>query len=373
MRRVVVLVESPDHVYYRYRFEAFREGLCHRGWSLQPEALEKSGIRRLRQFARLRHADAVVLQRKLLPVWQQFALRRGASVLIYDFDDAVLYRDSYAKKGRQSWNRRRRFSALLRSVDRVIAGNAYLADLASQWCPRDRITTIPTCLNPGRYALAEHRRSGNVELCWIGSRSTAKSFGPASPIFEAIGRDVPGVRLRVISDTFPSFHHLDVIPELWSQEGETAALAGCDIGVSWLPDDLWSRGKCGLKVIQYMAAGLPVVANAVGPHLELVEHEKTGFLAETVEDWCAAVSILAENPALRRQMGTAGRQRVVDRWSVASWTDPLAACLNAAVASRLRTPAVAPAGSRNPSQPGRLPRPHAGRSQSATSHSTRVR
>src|SRR5207249_4095705 len=108
-------------------------------------------------------------------------------------------------------------------------------------------------------------------------------------------------------DQFLRLRHLPVIDCPWTEAGEAAALASADIGISWLPDDPWSRGKCGLKVLQYMAAGLPVVANAVGVHAELVSHGQTGFLVETPQEWAEAVRTLAQDPRLRRRMGRAGR------------------------------------------------------------------
>ena len=92
-----------------------------------------------------------------------------------------------------------------------------------------------------------------------------------------------------------------------------AELAATDIGISWLCDDLWGQGKCGLKVLQYMAAGLPVVANSVGVHRKMIVHGQSGFLADTPEEWAEAVSLLAENPSLRHRMGTAARQTCRNR------------------------------------------------------------
>jgi len=113
----------------------------------------------------------------------------------------------------------------------------------------------------------------------------------------------------------------------WSQATEAAELASADIGISWLPGDLWSRGKCCLKVLQYMAAGLPVVANPIGVQAHLVRHGKTGFLVETPEQWTEAIGRLAHDPELRRLMGRAGRQRVEQDFSVAvgarRWLDVL--------------------------------------------------
>ena len=104
-----------------------------------------------------------------------------------------------------------------------------------------------------------------------------------------------------------------------SASTEAEEIADADIGLSWLPDDTWSLGKCGLKVLQYMAAGLPVVANPVGMNREMVIHGETGFLASTREEWATAVTRLARDPQLRQQMGAAGRQFVERHYSVQRW------------------------------------------------------
>ena len=110
----------------------------------------------------------------------------------------------------------------------------------------------------------------------------------------------------------------------WSVATEARDLAAADIGISWLADIPFNRGKCGLKVLQYMAAGLPVVANPIGVTSRLVIHGKTGFLASTPEEWAEAIKRLAENPVLRRQMGVAARRIVEERYSVNAWSPQFA-------------------------------------------------
>src|SRR5262249_53754016 len=126
-------------------------------------------------------------------------------------------------------------------------------------------------------------------------------------------------RLKVVCDSFPQFERLPVAPIIWSEATEAHELARADIGISWLPDDLWSRGKCGLKILQYMAAGLPVVTNSIGVHGDMVEHGRSGFLVEPKSDWIEAITTLAADPDLRRSMGRRGRQIVEEKFSVACW------------------------------------------------------
>ena len=129
-RTLLALVESPDHVCCRYRIRAFAPALQQAGWSLSCERLEPGTLSRTFQLRRAVQFDAVVLQRKLLPVWQLRALRRSARHLVFDFDDAVLYRDSNDPRGPESRRRLRRFQETVRLVDTVVAGNDFLADCA---------------------------------------------------------------------------------------------------------------------------------------------------------------------------------------------------------------------------------------------------
>src|SRR5262249_60525366 len=123
---------------------------------------------------------------------------------------------------------------------------------------------------------------------------------------------------KLILGQFWLFRNLPVDPRPCSERTEAAEIAAADIGISHLPDDDWSRGKCGLKVLQYMAAGLPVVANPVGVQAEMVQHGVNGFLADTPEQWCDAINALAADHGLRERMGRAGRLRVETEFSVAT-------------------------------------------------------
>jgi glycosyltransferase involved in cell wall biosynthesis len=215
-------------------------------------------------------------------------------------------RNSYSPGGLYSAKRAHRFASVCRTADVVIAGNAYLRDEAALWTRRTEV--IPTCVDPARYRLAEHGRAGSgVQLAWIGSSSTLQGLETVRPMLEGLGRAIRGLRLKIICNRFLRLDHLPVVARRWSEATEAADLAAADIGISWLPDDLWSRGKCGLKILQYMAAGLPVVANPVGLQASLVRHGETGFLARTPGEWTEAIRRLAEEPDLRRRMGLTGR------------------------------------------------------------------
>jgi glycosyltransferase involved in cell wall biosynthesis len=327
--KVLALTEAPNHVCYRYRIEAFAMALAERGWTLESLPLEPNTFQRSGQLRAAAAADVVILQRKLLPLWQLRMLRRAARVLVYDFDDALFYRDSYSRKGPMSWARLAHFWATIYAADAVTAGNPYLYEQASAYIQPERVHLIPTCVDPQVYPLALHQRRGaSVKLVWIGQHSTLSCLSHAQVALAAAAKRLPGLELRVICNQFPQLEGIAVVPRQWSASTEAAEIADADIGISWLPDDPWSLGKCGLKVLQYMAAGLPVVANPVGMNREMVVHGETGLLAATPRQWSAAIERLAGDAALRARLGAAGRAMVQERFSVASWAPEFAALID---------------------------------------------
>lgn len=344
--KALALVDAPDHVCCRYRVRAFEPALNRAGWTLDTLGLARGLAGRVTQLARLPRYDAIVLQRKLLPGWQLRVLRRKAGRLVFDFDDAVLFRDSNDPRGPISAGRERRFSATVRAADLVIAGNDFLAGCAVRAGARaDRVRVVPTCVNPDRYRPAADPGTGGLDLVWIGSSSTLRGLEGRRGLWEKIARGVPGVRMRVVCDRFPRFETMPVVGVDWSEDREAEALGLGGVGVSWIPDDVWSRGKCGLKVLQYQAAALPVLANPVGVHPEMIEPGETGWLPRTTRGWVEAVRALADDPALRVRMGRAARASVAARYSVGAWE----ATFVAAVAGASPVAAV----SRGPSGDGR--------------------
>jgi len=340
--RLVALIEALDHVCYRYRVEAFAWALGEHGLTLEPAPLGGGTLGRVRQLRAARRADVVLLQRKLLPLWQLRILRHAAPCLIYDVDDAVYGRDSFHRKPHESWQRLIRFWATVYAADAVTAGNDHLADRVAGYVEPERVHAIPTCVEPDRYPPAQHhRRGGSARLVWIGQQSTLPSLLCLQPQLAAAAAGLPRLELRVICDAAPGLSGIRVVPRPWSSATEGAELAACDVGICWLPDDDWSRGKCGLKVLQYMAAGLPVVANPVGVSRHLVVHGETGFLAAGPAEWASAISRLACDPPLRRKLGDAGRRRVERRFSVARW-GPRFAAVVAQTAHRASSGSTAP-------------------------------
>lgn len=318
--KVLALIERPQHVCYRYRIEAYASALFERGLHLEAIPLRQGGLPRVFRLPAASSADVVILQRKLLPRWQLHLVRKLAKRLVYDMDDAVFQRDSFRRKGPKSCRRERRFRATVMAADAVIVGNEYLRRCTAQIDNRKPIHVVPTTVQPQYYRPTRHHRVGaNVRLTWIGSSSTLPGLKLAERQLWAASEKVRGLELRLVCDRTIELSGINVVLRPWAAATEAAELAHADIGISWLSDDSWSRGKCGLKVLQYMAAGLPVVANRVGMNRHMVVHGETGLLADTPDEWSQAIARLAADPALRSRMGAAGRRMVEQDYAVDRW------------------------------------------------------
>lgn len=322
--KIAGLVQGLNHVCCRYRLRAFVDGLAGAGHELDLLPIPNGPLAQFQFYRSLIGYDAVILQRQLIPRIALTLLRTFARKLIFDIDDAVWLRDSYHPRGLQSRKRLHRFQAIVRASDLIVAGNEFLASFAERVAP-GRTMVIPTCVDVDAYR-PTRKATDALTLVWVGSSSTLQGLDQVRWSLESIGRAVPEAELRIICDKSLSLHCLPVDFLPWRAESESADIASSHIGIAAMPDDDWSRGKCGLKIVQYLAAGLPVIANPVGVHREMVIPGETGFLAETAEQWIAAVRHLA-SPDERERMGRNAQRMATERYSIeaglAGWREAI--------------------------------------------------
>lgn len=233
-------------------------------------------------------------------------LRRSAHCILYDFDNAVMYNPQHPDK---DWTSHfRLFERTVRLAGSVIAGNAYLAE-QRPFCRTIHI--LPTGLDVRAYEAQGGKPSdGRLRLVWIGSRSTLRYLAEIKPALEKVGQGNSCVVLRIIADQFLDFKHLPVETCIWSLDTQAQRLQECDIGLAPLPDNRFTRGKCGFKILQYFAAGLPVIASPVGVNRDFVEKSGAGFFASTLEQWHQSIQRLIYDEPLRKDWGQKARAYV---------------------------------------------------------------
>lgn len=326
MKRVLVITNNLQQASYRVRIEALITPMRQRGFEWHVEVRPKSLLARRALLRTAGDYDSVLLQRKLLDPSDARLLRRHARALLFDIDDAVMFH-AHEVGALSRWRTLRRFRATAHAADHVAAGNTYLADLF-----RDEgveASVIPTVVDPARYAVKTHAASPITRLVWIGSRSTIAYLREILPSLRHAGRVIPSLQLLTIADeTVESTADLPVEHIAWSTETEAASLLRGDVGIAPTPRDRWTLGKCGFKIIQCMAAGLPVIASPVGANAEIIIDGETGFHAETPLQWAEAIERLTRDATLRARMGAAARSRVEQRYSVTNAANMWAALLS---------------------------------------------
>jgi glycosyltransferase involved in cell wall biosynthesis len=279
-------------------------------------ALSRQSRNRLSLACRIRNFDTVFIQKKPFSFLDLYWVRKLAKRMVYDFDDSVMYKSGPASR-RQQQRQQRRFAVTAGKADLVIAGNRYLQQEALPFNREVRL--LPTVLDMDRYIAREESgdKTREVVLGWIGSRGTLRYLQDIGPALEELGRRWPGLKLKIVADDFFDLNNVHVIKKPWSAADEIADLHSFDIGLMPLTDDIWTRGKCGFKLLQCMAVGLPVVCSPVGVNADIVTDGREGFHATTREEWVAKLDALIADSDLRRQMGQHGRLRVADAFSLA--------------------------------------------------------
>ncbi|HJU15575.1 MAG TPA: glycosyltransferase [Stellaceae bacterium] len=276
---------------------------------------------RLRALALLSGYDLVWIEKEALPwmpAWVERAfLKRARVPVVIDYDDALFH--IYDRHPNPLVRRTlgAKIDRVMRAADLVIVGNSYLGARARAAGVR-AVAELPTVVDLRNYPAPPPRPSGEgraLTIGWIGSPITSPYLDLLRPALAALAARIP-LRLLLIGAAPAALAGLPVERVPWSEGTEAAEIARCDVGVMPLPDQPWERGKCGYKLIQFMAGALPVIASPVGVNCDIVIPGETGFLAACDADWVSALSRLHGDPELRRRMGEAGRRRAEQLYSL---------------------------------------------------------
>lgn len=309
MRRILFLSKGLGSASTRYRALSYFSSLKNSGWSPSHMSLHEGFVSRVSILRAARKADVVVLVRHGLSFPYLQLLRAASNNLVFDFDDAI-----YSKSdGSVSVMREGRFDRTVARCDRVWAGNQFLERRALE--VNRETAVLPTSVDMTRYDIDTSKPETTIDLVWIGSSSTAKYLRDIIPVLEQAAVKQPRLRLKIIADFSVQSSKLSIEAIPWTTECEIPELKSSHIGIAPMWDDPWTRGKCALKVLQYMASHLPVISSHTGTNSEVVEHGKTGFLVSSDSEWIDAISMLANSPSLREEMGVAGYSRCDETYS----------------------------------------------------------
>jgi len=301
--RLFVLTNNPERASFRQRIQIYFDTLRANGIDYQVAKLPAGFWARRKLFKRAAEFDGVFLHKKGLNFRDAVWLRRSSKKIIYDFDDAIMYNPH--RPGRNSPSHFNSFRRSAKLADVVIAGNSYLAQHAHNF--NAEVMILPTGLDTKAYRVeSKVKDDSRIRLVWIGSRSTLQYLAEIKPALEQIGLRYDSVVLRIICDNFFNLKNMDVEKRRWSLLNQVKDLTTSHIGLAPLPDNRFTRGKCGFKILQYQAANLPVIASPVGVNSEYVRNGVTGFHASNIQEWIDRISELIDNVELRKKMSDAG-------------------------------------------------------------------
>lgn len=289
-------------------------------------------LRRVGQALRRGTHDLAWIEGELfpyLPHWLESALAHSTRPYVVDYDDALFHKYDLSPNPLVRRVLGDKIDRVMRGAACVIAGNRYLAARASQAGAR-WIEVIPTVVDEKRYAVVKHADAERPVIGWVGSPATEEYLLDNREVLEQVCAGHNAHLLLVGPRTEVADQFGSLVPEVvaWSEDSEAATLARMDIGIMPLRDGPWERGKCGYKIIQYMACGLPVVASTVGANVDIVRHGENGFLAAGTAAWRDDLARLILSRPLRARMGLAGRARVEDEYNVTVQASRLANVLH---------------------------------------------
>ncbi|OGR05963.1 MAG: hypothetical protein A2520_08625 [Deltaproteobacteria bacterium RIFOXYD12_FULL_53_23] len=307
--KVIFLTEPINSPSTRFRILQFISEFEKFDLDITVSPIPKGIFPRLKLFNSLSAFDITVLQRKLFQPWILSYLKMKSKVLFFDFDDAIMFRDSNATDF-YSRSRQNRFKNTAQKADFVITGNEYLREISQQF--NNNVVVIPTGINTQLYIPGDVHEAGRpLTLGWIGSQPNLIYLQTLIEPINKLYLVNKNFRLKIVCDGFIDGFHCPTEKKVWCKDDELADIQSFDIGLSPLTEDKWTRGKCALKLLQYMACSLASVSSATAVTSRMIRDGHNGFLASNSTDWFEKLRFLTENPQQSRAMGFTARQSLM--------------------------------------------------------------
>lgn len=274
-------------------------------------------IKRIILLPIIRKYDLIWIEYELLPWFPpvfEWILHLFNKPFVVDYDDAIFHKydmsDNYFIRKLLG----KKIDKIMSFATSVVAGNNYIFDRASKNNPNN-VFIIPTVIDIDKYKIQVYKKEQFV-IGWIGSPSTVTYLEQLSDVISELSKEI-NVKVIIIGVGKSSIIGDFVEYLQWTEDTEIEKIQLFDIGIMPLTDDPWARGKCGYKLIQYMACGIPVIASPVGVNNNIVENGINGFLVSTIEDWINAIKILYQNDNdVISRMGLAGRKKVEEQYCI---------------------------------------------------------
>ena len=264
--------------------------------------------------------DAVYIQKDVLPSLYFMTLKMLNKNLIFDLDDAIYENHATVKPSLFSLDnlffklRKNNLDRTLKSAKAITVTVPYLAEYVKTYNKNVHVITGP--INCSVYKPASKAFLNKTVIGWIGSPVTIKYVQDILPALAELQKKHPDIEIHIVGSKPFESDDLNIRFFDWSEEKEIGLLSQFDIGIMPLTDDNWSKGKGGLKILQYFAMGIPVVCSPVGINEELVTDGTNGYHANASDEWIDKLGRLIENRSLRELFGEAGRKTVEEKFDL---------------------------------------------------------
>ena len=354
-KAVLFISQYPENVSpgQRFRFELYKQLMEENGFTITTQsffddkgyniihepgfivaktiAVAKGIYKRFSLLRSINKYDYIFLQREAAPVGPPFFewlyIKVFKKKLIYDFDDAI-WRSQTPSENRLAniLKYTSKVKRICKWAYKVSCGNDYLCNYAKNYS--NQIVYNPTCVDTeNRHNILANHNTERVEIGWTGSFSTLRYLDRIVPVLQQL-QEQYDFDIKIICNENPGYDLKNLTYVEWSEDNEVSELATCHIGLMPLLMDEWCEGKCGFKLIQYLALGIPAVSSPVGVNNIIINHGTNGLLCYTDTEWYEAIEMLLLDKELRHKMGLAGREKVVKNYSLRSNSDVFISLFN---------------------------------------------
>jgi glycosyltransferase involved in cell wall biosynthesis len=265
--------------------------------------------------------DVVFILREafaLGPPFIEQALKRACGRMIFDFDDAIYTKSLAFNNPIDRFRDFNKVAKIISMADTIVTGSSYLAKFATMHKQSNaRIEVVPTVVDHRLYRPGLiNSDTTDITLGWIGTPRGSHYVADLMPVFKRLCARFPKLRMVIVGAERFDTQNLPIEIRDWSLVREQLDITQFDIGIMPLTDDEETRGKCGFKLIQYMSSAVAAVASPVGANTEIIIDGKTGLFANSEAEWEVQLAKLIVDSAFRKRIAEAGRQRVIENYSL---------------------------------------------------------
>jgi glycosyltransferase involved in cell wall biosynthesis len=276
-------------------------------------------LKRILNLTQVRNYDLLIIEKELIPFFPpifEYFLKIFKIKYILDYDDAIFHRYDLSRNPAIKKILGNKINKIMSWSDTVITGNNYLTQYANK--NTKDVLEIPTVVDFSRYCNSNNNLDDEFVIGWIGTPITSYYLMNVFSVLQKFTHDYKA-RIKLIGfdkDLLPELNSTPLELIKWSEETEVEEISTFSVGIMPLENDPWSHGKCGLKLIQYMGCGKPVIASPVGMNAKIVENNLNGFLADTPDEWYHYLEILYLDKDIREKMGIRNREKIMLNYSL---------------------------------------------------------